>query len=165
MSPRAWHGILPPPRGQGYYDGADDMPDYFAPAPPSTVSFPRIANPNAKETPDFRFKFDLDEAAAAHVDREILRVMRALNQGLDEAVTALVIAYLRDKGYTILEPSAAQKFTQEEFESMAAGCNPHICGSSDGCLTACKSLAQTRGSGEYAAPTTPHTHLMNGDQQ
>lgn len=21
MSPRAWHGILPPPRGQWYYDG------------------------------------------------------------------------------------------------------------------------------------------------
>jgi hypothetical protein len=142
------------------------MPDYFAPAPPSTVSFPRIANPNAKETPDFRFKFDLDEAAAAHVDREILRVMRALNKGLDEAATALVIAHLRDKGYTILEPGNPDAtLTKAEFDSMAAGCNPHACGSSDGCLTACEGPTQARGSGEYAAPATPHAHLMNGGPQ
>lgn len=133
MSPRAWHGILPPPRGQGYYDGEYDI---------ATPALPAIDIHPLPNTADLKFVFhdDADLGVVSireSIDREIQRVMRALNQGLDEAATALVIAHLRDKGYTILEPGQAER----------------------------DAPVQTRGSGEYAAPATPHTHLMNGGPQ
>ncbi|GAA5198719.1 hypothetical protein [Microbacterium jejuense] len=92
---RPWFGVLPPPRGHGYYPdeygmyAAREYPAYFAPKPPLTRG---------------DLHFDPAPDIDGLVRDELRRVMDSLRAGLDAATTQLVVEYLRAMGYTITEP-------------------------------------------------------------